>query len=194
MDKTDVTVGAGFLLLGVGLPAMGVTGMMVGLPLVIIGTTLCVFGCRGIFTATPTIENWPVNNALNLRIINTFSRPGLADSQLTLHSVRLWIPARRQFSCIVAPFEKSLPFTLYGDQVGLPFKEPRMFQLIEFIQKSAPQVRGALSDGTTQELLLPVHGIWQFNMELRWAGGSIQIIRWFRWDEQSLPTYCKPPT
>jgi hypothetical protein len=139
----------------------------------------------------PIVEDWPVHNALNLRITNNHVKDGLADSQLTLHSVKKWEPGRRQLCD--ATLAKVLPVALYSDQFGLPFKTPRMFQLLEFENKSAPIIRGAV-DGHAVEIPLSGHGIWQFNMELRWAGGSMLIVRFFRWDEQSLPMFCKPPS
>ena len=138
------------------------------------------------------IENFEVNNALNFRITNKHARDGLADDVLILHSVKL-CNGRRQFQTVES-LSKVLPLILTNDQPGLPYKVPRMFQLVQFTDRSAPFVQGYFGSDHNLRLVampLPSRGFWQFGMELRWAGGSMQIPRVFHWGESSLPTFCK---
>lgn len=148
-----------------------------------------------------TIEEWPVNNALNFRITNKRIKAGIVEDVLILHSVKLWNAGRRQFQSAElratnAPV-KLLPLRLTNDQPGLPYRTPRMFQLLQFTDWSAPFIQGYIvndNDMTLAHVPLPCRGFWQFDMELRWAGGGRQITRVFEWGDCSLPRFCKPPS
>jgi hypothetical protein len=147
----------------------------------------------------PSIENFEVNNALNFRITNKRVKDGLADDVLILHSIKLWNPGRKQFEaigfCSTDGTPVRMPIILTNDHPGLPYRTPRMFQLVEFSDRAAPFVQGYFgSDHRYVKFLLTYRGFWEFSMELRWAGGSTEIIRVFQWSERSLPKFCKPPS
>lgn len=185
----NLAIGSGIAMMGVGLPMIGLTSPAVGSIITLGGVGLCVFGFRDRLFSKLRIENWPVHNALNLRITNRRVKSGLADSQLTLHSIKQWMPGRGQWHA--HPFQ-GLPFPLYSDDIGLPHKTPRMFQLVEFKNKSQPIIRGSVN-GAAKGFDLPCRGVWRFEMELRWAGDTIPIARCFEWTDQTLPKFCKGP-
>jgi hypothetical protein len=162
-----------------------------GIVFLIVGVTLLWTDRRALtFRRVLRIEDWAVNNALNLRITNVREKQGFAESQLRLHSIKRWEPGRGQF-CAVPIFPK-LPVGLTNDHNHLPYKVPRMFQLAEFVDASAPGIRGVLGG---HEVLypLPSRGIWELSMELRWAGGNMPIVRYFNWADTSLPVFCEAP-
>jgi hypothetical protein len=148
------------------------------------------------------IEEWPVPNALNFRITNKRVKAGMVDDVLILHSVKIWNPGRRQFQttelrAINGTPPKILPLRLTHDRPELPYQVPRMFQLVQFTDWNAPFIQGYIvseSDMRLAKIPLPHRGVWQFDMELRWAGGSRPVTRCFEWGENSLPTFCQCPS
>ena len=146
----------------------------------------------------PTIEDFEVKDALNLRVTNNYAKDGLADDVLFLHSIKLWNPGRKQFEAVEflsmdGPSVK-MPLHLTNDHPGLPYQEPRIFQLVQFTERAAPFVHGSGSDHKYVKFFLRPRGFWEFSMELRWAGDSEKVVRVFHWGENSLPKFCKRPS
>ena len=75
----------------------------------------------GMVLPNPRIQEWPVHNALNLRITNRHSRQSLANDELTLVSLRWWEPLRAQFMAVRLADEKETPFILLADDVHLHY-------------------------------------------------------------------------
>lgn len=142
----------------------------------------------------PHIEEFEAHNALNLKITNRSVKLGLGGTQLILHSLKRWRGDRRDFG-LEETFQPFTPMILYSDQVDLPFRVPRMFQILEFKNPSIPIMRGRArgEQGKTVELPILSHGIWRADLELRWGGGTKLIVQCFQWDENRLPTFCEVP-
>ena len=193
MDKKALAGGIAMLLLGVGLA--GLFPQMprwLGLLFCLAALPLLWYACSDwLRLKMLRIEDFPVSNALNLKITNARVASGLGGSELTLHALSQWRNDRRDFGP-VGSFPFYTPQVLYSDKLGLPINEPRMFQIAEFVNKVAPIIRGKFN-GQMMELPIPTHGIFRVDMEMRWGGGMMPIVRYFRWDEKSLPTFCKRP-
>jgi hypothetical protein len=190
MEKTEFVVGLGLMFFGTGLQQAGLTGHLVGWGLMVIGAILCVYGCRDwLFSSSPvSVEEWSVNNALNLKI--TSKRKDIFRNELTLVSLQWWDPHRGQFMPMST--EEKPPFVLLGNEVNLPRGVPRMFQLLEFKDKRGPYtILGAFSDGA-KRIPLPNWGTWKYVMELKWAGSDgLKIVKCINWEMDSLPRFCK---
>ena len=142
----------------------------------------------------PHVEDFPAHNALNLKITNKSVKSGLGGSQLILHSLKRWRGDRRDFG-VAETFQPFTPLILFSDQVDLPYRVPRMFQIVEFKNSTAPIIRGRArgEQGPVVEPSIPNYGIWLADLELRWGGGTMQIVRCFQWKENLSPTFCEEP-
>ena len=193
MDRTIArSVGAALVLLG--LPII-FGAPIYGWIFLIVGAVVALWGWwEKIFPPLPDINEFPAHNALNLKITNMYDKSGLGGVQLSLHSIQRWRADRRDFG-IAESFAPHIPMVLFADQIDLPYRVPRMFQLVEFKDSSAPLIRGRAKgeNGPAREILIPSHGIWRARLELRWGGGAKEHVVFFEWNENKLPTFCKKP-
>jgi hypothetical protein len=190
LDKKEAGWGIGVLLLTVALPHF-LQAPLWSYAGVLVGTGLCLHAAKDlILPKRLLIEDWPVHNALNLRVTNKRYKHDLMDSQLTLLSLKWWDGGRGQFMNL--GIAQQLPLVLYSDQLHLPLNEPRMFQLLQFKNKTSPTIEATIG-GQCTYISLPRQGIWEFAMELRWGGSGTKIPKWVKWDSTSLPVFCSCP-
>ena len=195
MRKEEVAWGFGIMLAGQGLPAILPMPPWFGAVCLLVGIGLIVWASRDLlFLPAPHIEEFEARNSLNLKITNKSVKLGLGGVQLILHSLKQWRGDRRDFG-LAETFQPFTPMILFSDQVDLPFRVPRMFQIVEFTNSSTPIIRGRArgEQGKTLELAIPGHGVWRADLELRWGGGTKLIVKCFQWDENRLPTFCGVP-
>jgi hypothetical protein len=133
----------------------------------------------------PTIEENPDMNALNLWITNNFSEVRLERTALFIHGRRLLGQQAEPL-----PDFQTIHFTANAD--GLPFGVRRRFQVLEFKNPSVPEFKGYV-DGQFVSVKLPMRGLWQIDLEIRWAGGSYSFRKCLRWDETSAPRFVACP-
>ncbi len=143
-------------------------------------SALALAGYFGLWNRGVRVSGFPVHNALNLRVT---ARRDIAGDELILHSIEMWDEIGQRFC---DAYSGTFPFTLFGDKTGLPKRKRRIFQLVEFTDKMRPIVRGT-TDGRFIELALR-NGVFRFNMELRWSGGTKRIVRTIREHRLGYPS------
>jgi hypothetical protein len=83
---------------------------------------------------------------------------------------------------------------ILADQTDMPKREPRVFQLLEFTNPTAPFIRTkVLPDGAFREFPILSKGVWRLDLQLRWDGGTQDIIKCFRWSNTALPIFIDCP-
>jgi hypothetical protein len=91
------------------------------------------------------IEDYAVHDALSLKITNHSNIDNLTSSVLFLTRITRWNEEEKAYQ--IADSFRGLPhMVLMGNQVGLPRKVPRIFQLLEFTNPSSPIIRGKVID------------------------------------------------
>lgn len=141
----------------------------------------------------PEVEDFAVHDALNLKITNISPVPALTRSVLYLTRVTKWDEEWKGYRTVAA-FQDLPHMVILADQTGLPRKTPRIYQLLEFTNPSSPFIRTkTLPQGEFKDWQIPERGTWRLELQLRWDGGTKDIVRCFIWSATSLPAFIPCP-
>jgi hypothetical protein len=140
-----------------------------------------IFGKR---RKSPRVEQYPVRDALNFKITNETVKAGLGGIELRLNRLLQWDGHRNEFM----PVNGCHPLVLYANQIDLPYRITRMFQLLDITKRQSPKVHGRL-DGAEHWHPLGGYGTWHAELDLLYGGGHHTFECYIQWTERSGPEF-----